>query len=245
MEDDLAGWRLASELSVVDCAILLTGNSPSVTDTESNGLNDYALVKRTSGHPGFDGYFEALKAAIRSGQLPARFKYPAQVGPGFAHKAVRDVVVVEHGGIAQARRDDFLLPLGDSFSDAWADKLVIEREPDWERATIDVEALKAWLRARGVRGGFFFTSDTAPTEDFMDSANDSFSAELALAVTVWRAVSKKDIRSKSPKEVIEEWIVRHPEAWIGDGALSNSAIERIATLVNWRKKGGAPTTGGQ
>lgn len=29
MEDDLAGWKLASELSVVDCAILRTGNSPS------------------------------------------------------------------------------------------------------------------------------------------------------------------------------------------------------------------------
>lgn len=245
MEDDLAGWRLASELPVVDCAILLTGNSPSVTDTESNGLNDYTLVKRTSGHPGFDGYYEALKAAIRSGQLPARLKHPAQVGPGFAHKAVRDVVVVEHGGIAQARRDDFLLPLGDSFSDAWADKLVIEREPDWERTTIDVEALKVWLRARGVRGGFFLATGTAPSEDFMDASNESFSAELALAVTVWRAVSKTAVRGASPKKAIERWIDAHPEAWLGEGELSESAVERIVTLVNWRKKGGAPTTGGR
>jgi len=47
-EDDLAGWRLAPELPVVDSAILLTGNSPAETDMEPNGLHDYTPVKRTS-----------------------------------------------------------------------------------------------------------------------------------------------------------------------------------------------------
>lgn len=55
MEDDLAGWRLVSELSLVDIAFLLTGNSPSVTDMERNGLSDATPVKRPSGHIGFDG----------------------------------------------------------------------------------------------------------------------------------------------------------------------------------------------
>jgi len=50
-------------------------------------------------------------------------------------------MIVELGEIAQGRLDDFLLPPGNSFSDAWADKLVVEREPDWERSAIDVEAL--------------------------------------------------------------------------------------------------------
>lgn len=79
----------------------------------------------------------------------------------------------------------------------------------------------------------------------MDASNENFSAELALAVTVWRAVSKNAVRGASPKKAIERWIDAHPRAWLGEGTLSESAVDRITTLVNWRKKGGASTTAGK
>lgn len=245
MNNELLGWKLAAELSVVDVAILLAGGNPSDTDMEPNGFGEfvqYEPVKRKSGHPGYDGYFAMLMGAIRRGELGVTRRYPAYDGSSLSGAARQAVVVVERGRIDQAPLDDLILPPGQGFLDEWADKLVIEREPDWERTMIDTAELRQWLKSRGISTGFFFDTDKPVLEDFMDTSRDSFSLELALAVAAWRAVSAQPIRSRSPKSTIERWIDENKKEWCGDGELSVSAKQRIVTLVNWKKEGGAPKT---
>lgn len=245
MNNELLGWKLAAELSVVDVAILLAGGNPSTKDMEPNGyggVDQYEPVKRTSGHPGYDGYFAMLQSAIRRGEVIAHVRYPAYDGARLSGLSRQSVLVVERGRIDQARRDDFILPSGEGFLDYWSDKLVVEREPDWEQTTIDTAELRRWLKSRGISTGFFFDTDTSVSEDFMDASRDSFSPELALAVAAWRAVSAQPIRSRSPKSTIERWIDENPGEWRGEGALSASAKQRVVTLVNWQKEGGAPKT---
>lgn len=77
----------------------------------------------------------------------------------------------------------------------------------------------------------------------MDPSHEHFSPELALAVSVWRAFDGKTVTKKPPKQAILDWIEKNPSAWQGEEPIKNEAVGRIATLVNWSKKGGAPKSG--
>ena len=79
-------WRLADELSIVDAAILMTGNDPSETirTYDSDGVNQ----QDENGHPrevqriDYDGYipsFKALKSAILSNSLKANIRLPMRI----------------------------------------------------------------------------------------------------------------------------------------------------------------------
>ena len=79
----------------------------------------------------------------------------------------------------------------------------------------------------------------------IDSINEHMTAEiskypteLAAAVQAWRAVFNTTGKSK-PKAKIKVWLDTH-ETFKG---LSNEAKERIATVANWDKLGGATRTG--
>ncbi len=56
-------WRLADELSVVDAAILITGNDPSQTH-DSADFNEPPEFVQTTNYEGFDAAFKALRTAI-------------------------------------------------------------------------------------------------------------------------------------------------------------------------------------
>lgn len=108
---------------------------------------------------------------------------------------------------------------------------------------VSVEWVKNLLSSKGVTSGFFFPSPTPPSEVFMDPAHEHFSPELALAVTVWRALETEQKFISSPRNAIKAWIKDNSEAWQSEEPIKKLAIERIATLVNWEKKGGAPKSG--
>lgn len=112
------------------------------------------------------------------------------------------------------------------------------------QAVVKVEDLKNWLRNRGVASGFFFPEPPPDREDFNDQSHEHFSPELALAVAAWRALANTEKFRRGPKAAIEDWLEANPSEWQSEAELSVSARERIATLVNWKRTGGAPTTGG-
>jgi len=113
-----------------------------------------------------------------------------------------------------------------------------------DESQVSAEWLKELLSSRGFTTGFFFPGSTPPLEAFMDPNHERFSAELAMAVTVWRALEGTPVAKKSPKQALKAWLEDNPDAWLGEEPIKNEAIERIATLVNWSKKGGAPRSGG-
>ncbi|OUS20367.1 hypothetical protein A9Q95_08265 [Rhodobacterales bacterium 59_46_T64] len=118
------------------------------------------------------------------------------------------------------------------------------KEPDWERSTIKVDGFKNWMQRRGRRPAFFFPDAGEDSDAFRNPAHEHFSAELDIAVTVWQALLPQRKYLGGVKSAIEAWITANPEAWKGDEPISGAAKERIATLVNWNKGGGAPKSGG-
>ena len=201
-ETDLRLWRLVKNVSVEDAAILIAGGDPSATDLEEPSWSIESFkVKRTTGHNGFLPAFEALKDAIRNRELKASFAHQADYTDGYSKKIDGETwaylttdftdmkLTIEEHAFNYVRP-----PKGET--------VLISVEPDWTRTTIDVEDLKAWLRSRGLRDGFF-VSDTDSNEDsgeeFMNVRHDHFAPELALAVSAWRALKGRNVFNRSPK----------------------------------------------
>ena len=241
MTDDvsLEGWRLVTDLTVVDAAILIVGGDPSHTETvfDPHG-EEYYEAKVTSGHKGYDGTFAGLTGAILSGSLRATLKYAiedaeqprSKLGENFWLLTKQDLNPFFEGGA--------------NFS--WnSGNVRIAKNPDWDMTTINVDNLKAWLRSKGRMTGFFFPEpkNADEADAFMDENHDHFSPDVALAISAWRALSNEQRFPRGVKAAIEDWIDAHPEAWKGEESLSLAAKERIATLVNWKRTGGAPRTG--
>ena len=67
-----------------------------------------------------------------------------------------------------------------------------------------------------------------------DKASPTYPPELDWALQAWRAVSATESKDK-PKARIKKWLDSNTK-------LSNEAKERIATVANWNKAGGATRT---
>jgi hypothetical protein len=67
-----------------------------------------------------------------------------------------------------------------------------------------------------------------------DSSKPNYPIELDFAVKAWQAVSTSEGKGK-PKARIKKWLDDNTK-------LSNEANERIATVANWDKAGGATKT---
>ncbi|MEI4473358.1 hypothetical protein [Frigidibacter sp. MR17.24] len=246
-EDPLFFWRLNDELSVINAAILVTGNDPSeqvdaTTDPFWDDSGNRRRVQRRDYH-GFEATFGALKSAINRGHLAARIAYDAE--PRWHGTVARDgfLIISNHdlrSIVASLDQDPFFkVP---------ADGALVSSEPNWAETMVQVEDLKRWLRTRGSAPPFFFpnasSEDEASTNDVLDQGHEHYSPELALAVTAWRALEPQRTFRSSVKAEIEAWIASNPDAWLGSEPISTAAKERIATVVNWNKGGGAPRTGG-
>lgn len=239
-------WRLVSDLSVEDAAILIAGGDPSDFDWEDDTFGRQYSVKRTDGHHGYLATFTSLTNAIRKGHLPAKLAFRAGSAGPYSGKLSGEIWLLSDGEVDVLRQQFENDPFADTPLD-WAHGFQVQVEPDWTSTTIEVEALKAWLRSRGFTEGFFFPANETSPEDpasFMDPSHEHFAPELALAVSAWRALASEQRFVRGPKSAIESWIERNPDAWKGDGELSISAKERISVLVNWKKNGGAPSTDG-
>jgi len=240
----LEAWRLAEELSVCDATVLICGGDPSTAfsrnpDWELEPWEDVEFE-------GFDGVFKALIAAIRGNKIPARLAFKAYDGPQ-RPDANFSVVFLKRDRIENNLDNDpfFMLADGDTWEAEWADKLVIEKDPLWDKSMVDVEDLKRWLSSRGHTDNFFFANDAnmaSTANTFFDRNHPHFSPELALAVRAWDALKGEKELRHSPKQAIRNWIDSNPKAWEGDAPLSNKAKDRIITMLNWKKEGGANRT---
>lgn len=249
-EDPLFFWRLAEHLSVEDAAILIAGGDPSTVDVILDGppivfedafsANEIE-IKRTTGHPGFVPVFTSLKNAIRQGNLKSQLQYKLhhrdRIGPE------EQVWVLPRAFVTDPKNFEVDFASID-FGDEDRHCIAIEKEPDWSATLIDVRDLKAWLSERGLKSGFFFPTSEADPDEFMDQAHEHFAPELALAVAAWRALAKTQKFRSGTKAAIEAWINQNPKQWRSDSELSNSAKERIVTVANWNRIGGATPSGG-
>ena len=235
-DDPLSLWRLAADLSVEDAAILIAGGDPSAVEAEQNGFGIYQEVKKTTGHRGYAAVFTALRNDILKGQLPALLQYRYREVDEFSAERDSSTWIV-----SKVVLETLFDQSKHHTLESWGVRIV--REPDWSATTVNVEELRSWLRGRGMTSGFFFPAEQPATESLLDPEHDHFAPELALAVTAWRALENETVRGKSAKARVEAWIKDNPQAWQGKQSLSGSACERIATLVNWQREGGAPITG--
>lgn len=118
-----------------------------------------------------------------------------------------------------------------------------EKYPSEYDSRVSAEWVKEQLSLKSITSGFFFPNPSPPSKAFMDPTHEHFSPELALAVTVWMALSDTAITKESPKKAITGWMKANPNAWLGPKPINPTAIERIAVLLNWQKEGGAPKSG--
>ncbi|ACP23930.1 hypothetical protein NGR_c01270 [Sinorhizobium fredii NGR234] len=242
----MEAWRLPDELSVVDAAILITGNDPSAEhEVYDHKMRRAFLEQVTTGHRGFEAAFSALRSAILANKLQARVVFSV------------DVERAELRAVVRGSRQ--ISELSGQLLSHCADAVSLQWEPDWKQTTVEVKELRRWLESRNHRPPFFFpTTETQPeprpkVRDFMDRTHLRYSAKLACAVAAWEALADLP-KSKAVKDAICDWVAEHGERYAkpGDrngfgaaGKVTGSALDQIASVVNWKPQGGAPRTGGE
>src|ERR1700730_8959374 len=119
---------------------------------------------------------------------------------------------------------------------------------DWDRTTISVEDLRAWLRSRGFKTGFFFPVPEGDP-DYLSDFHPNYSPKLAAAIEAWKAVSASEElrRGKSVKGALAVWLRQHANEFgltKDDGSPNEQGIDDVAKIANWDTRGGAPRTPG-
>jgi len=194
--DDFDYWRLCEELTILDAALLVVGQSPN----RHFGIESRVSERRPTG---YDAAKTAISNALRAKKIDGHI-IPEEVD--------------DHG-------TPFILEGTVSLS-----------------SRVDVESLKAWLRTRGLRTGFFF-AEQAEAPDYLDPSSARYAPKMAAAVSAWMAVT--DPGGRSPKQALMKWIREHAAEFgltDDDGKPNESAIEDIAKVANWQMTGGAPKT---
>ncbi len=110
---------------------------------------------------------------------------------------------------------------------------------------ITVSDLREWMRSKGFGRHFFFFPEGIAGE-YANPNHPRYSAKLAAAVEAWNAMEGDALNGKTPKQAVKKWL-RHEAVRFGltddDGIATETAIEEIAKVVNWKTGGGAPSTG--
>lgn len=251
-------WRWCEHLSVMEASMLAVGLDPSLYEPSvperlreghfhkigsSNHTTNYFHSSQ------FVPVFRATTYAALNGEVPCDFAHHARTIPTIT------VGDRDFDGLPEPDEEsisyEFLIrsdaPVSSNFEIPFYGNLrrfYFIKEPDWQRSIIKIDDFKSWMQRRGRRPAFFFPDADENSEAFRNSAHEHFSAELDFAVTVWQALLPERTYTGGVKAAIEQWINANPEAWKGDEPISKAAKDRIITLVNWNKGGGAPKTGG-
>lgn len=256
--DDMDHWRWCEHLSVADASMLAVGLNPSVYECSvperlwegnfhrigtSNNSTNYFYFKQ------FVPVFRAITYAALKGELPCDFAHHARTIPTMT-VGDRDLDRVPEPG-EESIDYDFLIRSDQQVSANFEippygplRRFYFVKEPDWQRSSVAIDDLKDWMVRRGRRPAFFFPNAGSDSEAFRNPAHEHFSAELDFAMSAWQALLPERKFVGGVKAAIEAWITANPEAWKGEEPMSQAAKERIATLVNWNKGGGAPRSGG-
>ena len=223
MEDDPLGfWRSVDDLTVRQAALLVHEFSPHWSAPPP----DEAPV--TEG---------VLMTAIRKGRLPASLEYAVEstsnIFEGFSGSY----------HVVSGKELSTLLGAASSAELAQASEVALFREPDWTRTTIRAADLRDYYASRPGPVPPFFRTTTHAEDPILDPDHPHFAPELALAIRAWRALEAEKQGKRSTKMLIKKWIDDNHQAYTETASLSNSAKERVATVVNWNPEGGAPKTG--
>ncbi len=213
-------WRLCDELSVIDAALLIVGEDPSISRAY---IKHWAAEKLPQG---YSAAKNALINAIYGKRLNATLRYPARVLFDEEYEKVGEKVFKD----------------GNEFAIAFKDV------PDWGQTTIKIDDLKAWLVSRGFKTGFFFVNHV-DSPDYLDKSHQCYAPKLAAAVDAWQAITSDEslLDGKTPKQAIEKWLRENASRFKlsdDDGNPNNDGIEQISKVANWRPEGGAAKTRG-
>ena len=100
-----------------------------------------------------------------------------------------------------------------------------------DETTIRMADFKAYCQSINISLG---DSSSQTTQPIFDKTSQTYPPELEIALRAWQAVSTTQSKAK-PKARIRAWLDSNTD-------LSNEAKERIATVANWDKTGGATRT---
>ncbi len=232
-------WRLADSLTVEQAAALIAGFDPNLIRYDINNEiyfeNETGVTNREGGH-WVQTAFSALKNAVFSGKLKAKFIYDSRPVTDADSQTLFDMM--ECGEYANPGFDHLAGP-----DEQYIDGHFVKNEPDWKKTLIDVEELKNWLLARGFNTGFFFQDVVTSATDYLDPKNTRYAPKLAAAVMAWQSVT--DPGRTSPKRALEKWLREHAAEFgmtDDDGNPISLAIEECSKVANWQPGGGAPKT---
>lgn len=245
--DPLEFWKLAEELSVVDAAILITGNDPDDHYWDQDGEK-----RQNTNHTGFLATFGALKTAILSNRLAANVRLKAR-GASDRWDGVNECFHDDYATSSEGEVSyHMLMSRKESFGTIEANfdlddfkrgtSIYVAREPDWRETTVSVDALKEWLKERNFFPPFFFAS--SPLDGFRDRSHPRYAPKLAACVAAWEAV-RQNAPNKSVKQTLKDWLRSNASAYgAGDeqGVVSETLAGELAQIVNWNPKGGATPT---
>ena len=230
--DWMKHWRLSADLSVVHAALLMAGIDPS----SEVGANCDGW-KTSEQPPAFVAAKAALTTAIMNGRLEAKSRRSAwhrgwDEEPEEGESVVRAEVYPDHSAEAES-------PGASGHSPALITKLrkvVYRATPDWNLTTVDVETLRDWLSARGIRNGFFFPQAKQATDlpPYLDKNHPRYAPWLAAAVLAW--LHAAPIAGRSVKAGLVQWLRKHAAEF----SLSASGISDCSKVANWGRAGGAP-----
>ncbi|MBF0283961.1 MAG: hypothetical protein HQL51_05830 [Magnetococcales bacterium] len=226
---NLDHWRLCDVLPVEQAALLYAGIEPARNDLRDNNFSDPQF------NPSYPTYMAGrtlIINAVLSGILPATIRYGVLTPDGWA-----DESEMYNPDSSVILKDDRNI------------KVIVSREPDWMKTTIQVDDLKKWLGGKGVTSGFFFPNVTTDAPDYLNSDHPNYSPKLAAAVAAWKAVTNNPALAKgtSVKQGLVKWLRMNAASFdlAKDGGNPNEqGIDEIAKIANWDTKGGAPKTPG-
>jgi hypothetical protein len=234
--DDLNYWRLCDHLNVVQAALLIVGADPSIAQLTERGIEFNSQVR---------GYDAASTAIIHA--LEKYGEYLDAIGLGTSNnhssQALKAPDAERLKSLKQGALKGKIVPV-------WATDTngnrhsIMEGVIDLWQSTVEVAALKVWLKERGFTTGFFFP-DLEDKPDYLDPHNPRYAPKLAAAVHAWQAVT--DPGTKSPKRALDKWLREHAAEFgltDDEGQPVNQAVEDCSKVANWQPSGGAPKTPG-
>jgi hypothetical protein len=153
--------------------------------------------------------------------------------------SMKDFMYQELKGLMMDAVREGTLPLAVSTNDPILDEKIrkaMTNDPQ-EGFSVEKEQVLKWFDDNKLKPAFFFESKQQSTSlpKYLDKNHPEHSLELGIAVEAWQRFSGLGITH--PKEYFEKWL---KETF--DETLSEKAIERIITLTNWNKGGGAKAT---
>lgn len=213
-------WRLCDDFTVIQAALLIVGEDPSVNERQTEA---YLAEQITN----FTPAFAALRGAVTKGTLRAVIRYNA--------RRPHDWVGREPDSDVYSRHKDAVT----------GKDIMVSRVPSWELTTVSWDDLKEWLASRGFTTGFFF-SNKESIPGYLDPTHANYAPKLAAAVEAWEAINKSPerLRNATPKQALDNWLRANAERFQltkEDGSFNEQGIEDIAKVANWKSGGAAKT----